>query len=58
MKWQVDLGKGWMFLLTMSSQKGLLSYSQRQDKKKKKKIQISQRHQERLYPFCSLRKEA
>lgn len=57
MKWQVDLGKGWMFLLTMSSQKGILSYSQRQDKKKKK-IQISQRHQERLYPFCSLRKEA
>lgn len=36
MKWQVDLGKGWMFLLTMSSQKGLLSYSQRQDKKKKR----------------------
>lgn len=57
MKWQVDLGKGWMFLLTMSSQKGLLSYSQRQDKKKEK-IQISQRHQEHLYPFCSLRKEA
>lgn len=40
MKWQVDLGKGWMFLLTMSSQKGLLSYSQRQDKKKKKDTDI------------------